>query len=894
MKNTNPIKINILFGLDFDQSPVATETDYPDYFQYGPSRLLQYLEAQLGLGLHAVDVEPLRIEFYFNVITNYLKDGKAAFFKASFNVDPLSTAQTLLAWREELLGMGYDFMDKNAPQRLSVFNELEKIANSESNNSSFYKGVSERWNMVIAGCKAKGYCPNHIVINEPLHTYPIQLQRLLKVWNVTTENEIRQVVNSSSSTNLTNFQDFIQASKTQSIANKDDKSIVILQAKRDADLAVALSKLMANHPQHKYEILLQQRNKTLENALAYEGCPRLGVSVQSVAHPLTQILKLMPHFLYSPLDPKVILEFLSLNFKPLDARLSLLLARALADIPGVNSEKWLSQLQAFWTKNAEYLKYKDPVFIKSQYDFLFNRKHYDYNEQIPKDELILMYRYLLDWLQDAPEIQQYNTSKSLIKQTEQLLEYFEFSSIEYFYRIDIERTIKLIFQPIAVRQGDKEVEATTVYHAPGQFFQPHERLIFGDFIHKATPVLAQKWNAAERAYFKEKVLDFDTPTRQNNLNLYQRNQPIMMTRTQLILALPSTINGDEVEEHHLMADLRACFSNWADLVIKIDENTDLSYLQKTDIEVAAIEKTSPTIELEDVKSLKRDIESPTGLEDLMFYPHIYAFRYAAKLNNNAINSVARMQTMKGNLAHKCFELALNENIETWTNKTCFDFVQKNMTKLLETDGVPLLLYGNNPEREAFIRTLKDSLWQLISSINNNNWKVVSTEQSVENQLFSKKVNGRIDLLLQRGTELAVVDFKWGSKGRFEDKIKNKMAVQLAMYAKLIGESKQIHTAYYLINHQRILAFNRLAFKEADLPGLVLDSATVLAEMHDKIEKTLAFRFGQLAKGIIEVRTEQTALALEDIYQTEDIDIDGMYEMPSKTNEYDAYKSLIVN
>jgi hypothetical protein len=139
-----------------------------------------------------------------------------------------------------------------------------------------------------------------------------------------------------------------------------------------------------------------------------------------------------------------------------------------------------------------------------------------------------------------------------------------------------------------------------------------------------------------------------------------------------------------------------------------------------------------------------------------------------------------------------------------------------------------------------------------------------------------------------------VDFKWGSKGRFEQKIKNKMAVQLAMYAKLIGESKQIHTAYYLINHQRMLAFNRAAFKESDLPGLELESAVVLTEMNDKIEKTLAFRFDQLAKGVIEIRTGHTASLLEEMYQNDGIDIDGIYEMPNTTNEYDAYKSLIVS
>ncbi len=894
MKNINPLEIKILFGLEFDQAPILQDSQYSDYFQFGPKKLLMFLETQLGLGQYPEDIEPLRIEFFYNVLNAFLQSNEDAFFKASFEVDQLATAQTMLLWRDELIGMNYPFDDNQAPERLLIFNEIEKIVEREALENTYYKGIAERWNDVITCCLSNDYKPIHVLLNEPIEIMPIQYQRLFKALSTERCSEIEAQVMHQTETNLSDFQAFIQGRTKGKKMLKSDQSILIFESKRDTDLAVALSKYLNQNPNQQYQILLQERNKTLENALVAEGIARLGVSVQSVAHPLTQILKLLPNFLYYPLDPKLVLSFLSQNFKPLNNRLANYLAKALANIPGVHSEEWNRQLSEFWSKNEEYFKFKDPEAIKRQYDFLFNRKTYQYQESIPKEEIILMYKYLLSWLQENQEIQKYNSSKTLMKQTEQLIDYFTYSSIQYFYRIDIERTIKLIFQPNAVHQGDIEVGSSPVFHHFGQFYQAHETLVFADFVNRSQVVLPQKWNKHERAYFQSKQLEFETPQRQNKLKIHHRNRPILWTTHQLILALPSTVNGDEVVENDMMGDLRACFSDYKKMIINVDQLQTSDFVKKDPIEVATIEKTSPIVAFDALKSFQRKQESPTALEDLMFYPHNYAFRYAAKLSNSPINSVLQTNRMKGNLAHKCIELALAQDFEAWSNKNCYDFVEKTMYQLLETEGVPLLLYGNQPDKESFIGILKNSVWYLVSCLRNNNWKLVSTEKSARNTLFGKTVEGRIDLLLQRGNELAVVDFKWGGITRFRDKLKNSMAIQLALYAALVGEDKPIHVAYYMINQQKMLSFNRAAFSEADIPSVSHESDFVLNDMTSKIEKTLTFRFDQLSKGEIEIRTDRTAPLLEEIYQNENIDINGMFELPNQSNPYDDYKGLIVS
>ena len=62
----------------------------------------------------------------------------------------------------------------------------------------------------------------------------------------------------------------------------------------------------------------------------------------------------------------------------------------------------------------------------------------------------------------------------------------------------------------------------------------------------------------------------------------------------------------------------------------------------------------------------------------------------------------------------------------------------------------------------------------------------ATEQSVDNQVFNKAINGRIELVLERNDELMVVDLKFSSIGTYRDKVKNGMDIQLMMYANMLA------------------------------------------------------------------------------------------------------------
>jgi hypothetical protein len=101
----------------------------------GPDKLLQWLEAQLGLSGYPANTEYLRIELYRQSLAQCLREG--VFYENSFSADRFATAEALLAWRDELLLAGWDFSsDQTTPPRLSALAEVEAVFQKKSKTLS--------------------------------------------------------------------------------------------------------------------------------------------------------------------------------------------------------------------------------------------------------------------------------------------------------------------------------------------------------------------------------------------------------------------------------------------------------------------------------------------------------------------------------------------------------------------------------------------------------------------------------------------------------------------------------------------------------------------------------------------------------------------------------------
>jgi hypothetical protein len=327
--------VKIFFGLEFDELVYKTKQPSTGGIHYfGPKGILFMLESHLGLIGHANDNEHIRIEQYRQYLQKYLNEYPATFYNESFFADQLATATRLLQMRDELVLSQWDFKKESGlPERLKTFCELEIILNNEDQNLAY--GYADRFVDVLNVLGKRNQPIKEIILNEPLQLLPVHFKSLfqkLQSLGVTIyENEIEFTQNDN---DLSAFQNYLALKYSgQKAALKADGSLLIIRSSRETEAATFLAKLFQQNPSFKPFCLVPEKNRALDNALLQEGLPSLGILSASLARPSLQILKLIPAFLWRPIDPFKIMEFVSLAVKPLADDLDDLIAVQMAQKP---------------------------------------------------------------------------------------------------------------------------------------------------------------------------------------------------------------------------------------------------------------------------------------------------------------------------------------------------------------------------------------------------------------------------------------------------------------------------------------------------------------------------------------------------------------------------------
>ncbi len=895
------------FGLKFDDLVHQPNTDGATL---GPKKSLALLETWLGLAGNVEDNEYLRVERYRQALKRYIKENKKAFFAASFAADPFSTANVLLQRRDELLMSGWDFKAENVaiPERLEAWAILETYL-SELGNMP--RGKADLIAEIMANLHLFQLPLTKVILYDAFDDMPYYWQRIFKVienQGVVMENQaVENQRFGSLGTDLEALRQKIALNNAGKVDAKIDGSVLIVKAKRETDLAEWLAKVKLDNPRFRPLCLVPETNRALDAAFVMEGLPAFGIASSSSARPVLQLLKLAPTFLWKPLNPYRILEFLSLALKPLDDRLAQTIAQVMAEKPGMYSSLWGARLNAFWEgldKKVSEGKNINVAEIKRQYEFWFDRRRYDATQRVPKSEVITIFEYLSKWAIDANMHKKTPSLLVLATQAEKIKEFLEELPERDLSNLELERIIRTIYSPSPVVLEEKQVDSLAHLHAEGAFAATQSSLVWWNFTdHSSTPALTF-WRSDEIAFLAKANLFLETKEKENRVQLKHAQRPILATTQQILFLVPATINGKEAVEHPLMGYFHATFNKVSPLIFDLDnpsfsESEISSFFRlspKEEIEKQEIKSTEFFIEIPDLANIKstREYESLTSLEDLLYYPYKWAFKYKAKLSSSAILSIAKDTRLMGNLAHRAFELILRESFTTWTQLQVNQWVSANMPDIMFKEGATLLMYGKEQEREMFYNRLKYAVWSLISMINNNNWRVVATEQAMEGTFCESDIKGKADLILERGDgEYAIVDLKWsGITGR-RNMLNNMEDLQLVMYAALLEQEQLPHTCYFIIDKGKMLSRNALAFREAEIVNKNnSDAREVHNIIYKRMEATYRWRKSQLEKGLIEVRTAATALELERHYEQADENLLDMLEMKLEDAKWDEFGVVV--
>lgn len=901
--------MTIYFGLQWDDIVYDTtkETQGGKY-TLGLLGFLDLLEKWTGNVGAIAENNLLRIEQYRQVLKECLQKNDDVFYASSFNADELATAETLLKMRDELILAGVDFttLSTDAPKRLQDLQSAEI-----QTNENISLGISDRFRRVIEQIPSSSLPFQKIIVHEPRHLLP---SFLLNIFDLLHQKEIHishiSLKNITASNDLSNFQ-YRLANTSNASKNKTklqaDGSIIILRAKRETEAAAYLAKLLKINKNARPTCLIPDKNRTLDNAFIQEGMPSMGILSASLGRPSLQILKLISVFLWRPLDPFKVLEFLSLPIKPIDHRLAHILARTMAQSPGINGELWFVRVKEYFEKLEEKATTDSTIdihLIRQQYEMWFDRKSnvYPISGYVPVSEARIIFEYIRNWAKKEFEyLGSKNTSLlTLSEQAKKVVEILEElpETEQRLTYLQLERIVKTVYQPSPILFRETEVQHLPYFYQNSALKTETDELLWWNFTDHERDYFFSKWYPKELAFFEKNKWKLDSPSQLNRLALWQRNIPILKTKHRLILVIPEKVNGSAVLAHSLEGDLKATFGDLAPITYEIGTEKGRSFLSQfytlpsyENIDTPQNKKTAIMLSLGNEQELSlRNYETYTSLDQLLYYPHQWLFKYQLDLHSQSILSVVNEWTLKGNLAHRFFEKLLQEEVYEWDKNRVYEWIDQQSPALLRSEGAVLLMYGKEPEKIAFLHQVKNAAWTLIRMIQTNHWRIVGTEIDLKGTFLGKEVKGKADLVLQRREELCVVDLKWAGKKRRENMIRSQEDLQLVMYSKLLTQDDSwANTAYFIISDAVMLSRNNLAFKEAQTTNPEDNHILIHESIWKRMERTYLWRQEQIQKGIIEIRTDNTSATLDEMYAEELLDL---LEMKDSSSAYDDYLNLI--
>lgn len=918
----------IQFGLEIE------ERTFPEYIKIpeevnlccNSNSLIAYLEKHLGIS-YPERHDYLRFEQYRQILTVHLKLHPNAFYKASFEADNMATAIALLQRRDELLINGWDFTyEADLPTRLKTLAEIENLVQN-GEPTPLFDGFAERFRRVLHFVTLLPLPLEKIYLNEPLNLLPPHLQELLgRLQNIGIDLiELKEPIPTKEG-DLQTFQKALLKEPYDRHKVAADGSLIIIRAKRETYAAEYLAKVFVENPTYRPVCLIPDKNRALDNTLVEEGMPSLGILSASIARPTLQILKLVSTFLWKPINPYKILEFVSLPNTPIHPVLARGIARIMAQKPGLFSGAWNAMVRQFFDYYDEKIQEQpenkasleeERDKAQEEYRFWFTRRRYDTAKSVPKSEVIELYRYVSIWARkqedehkktienlqkklDSPstphnkiqEIERYREDlqnglpalEGLRMQSNNIVQVLEAlpEHDTHLSNLRLERLVRTINEPAAIRFRSEEIGHLPYVYKGSAIVRPTDEVFWWNFVDVERETGFARWYVKERAYLEQADVPVETPSEENLRLLWQRKQAILRTQKRLVLVLPQYIEGKEQLPHPLWGDLCAALGEEEldQITVNLDTQANIEFLEKyytlpsfISLMPNVLGQPKPYFYVPKEKSIQQsETESFSSINSLLYYPYQWVFRYQVKFKKSSMLSVVKDRVLKGNIAHNVFEElfnAIKASEEKWAKEQVLDWVGEHISALFEREGAVLLMYGQEAERIGLTNKIKQAAWALVFAIQENGWTIVDTELPISGKVATQELKGIVDLVLQRKKgndyEKAIVDLKWGGATYRKDQLRNGEDLQLVIYSKLLDQHESwAHTAYFIIESGKIIARNNLAFDSAEVVAPEADFREVHQTIWNRIEKTYQWRMNQIKEGEIEVRTELTHEELEEL------------------------------
>ncbi|OGA36207.1 MAG: hypothetical protein A3G80_02370 [Betaproteobacteria bacterium RIFCSPLOWO2_12_FULL_62_13b] len=842
----------------------------------GPLGLLNLLETRLGL-LRADCAHAQRVTQYRECLKHC--DAPDRFYHASFSIDPIGTAASLLSWRDTWYlhgwngqlppGAGNRISDMVAVETFarnllvpSVGERLAHVAESLSRQQSKIEGVEladaieafpKRWREVLAKLplrSVRGYAPS-----ADANTLLGKLQVALKSAHDGKKPDAK-------------------------IAWSNDGSVRIVRA----ETSLVAARWVAHgftSPQEGVAIVAEQSRSLLDATLDAVDIARQGFQDATPLVPALQVLPLALAMVWEPLDIYALLQFLSHPIGPVPGYARRRLAEVIAQHPGVGGPRWreaIEDIVARYPERAADLRQALAIWVE--------HSRYSPAQGAPVAALLEKTCRVRDYfgarLSDQDTIRSASAATGLA-QVGAVAVTLEALAAQG------ESSITPAELDALVAQCTAQGAANFAMHAqvgcvpsacdPGALVEPFDRVIWWQMGAPSLPG-HYSWSRSEMASLA--LAGAELPPLGEVLTRRGEDwlRPILNARKQLVLVLPPP--GEEM--HPLWQEIQ-----WFVDGMQPEHLEDLLTGRAGDdlpaIAHAPLPRRRRWWNLPPAAKIPlRSHESYSSLNLFLNAPYQWVLRYPARIKPSNLLAVADENLLYGNLAHRLIDRFFRtDGAPALRGNALKAWFSREFTVVVAEEGAVLLMPGRRSDYERLRSALERAIGEIQRQFGAAGIDAVEAEHDLAGKFPGGDLDGVADLVVRnKSGQRAIVDMKWSGATYYQDRLAKNHHLQLAIYAEMLrqetGAWPQI--SYFILEASRLLAPDTAFFPEArQVQSRGTGSTSALWEQFLAAWK---WRRSQIDAGMIEVAADDIDPTPESVGPPDALETESL---PEPYNDY---------
>ena len=841
--------MKIIAGLGYDDRLPNHIPDLFDSQLCGEQGLVTALEFRAGI-IVPDHSQAARTVAYLNALK--ANDNGSRFYSKSLAVDPTSSAESLLAWRDWAILHGWTYGENSANS-----GRLSDLADVEPSFTKTGSSLGERIYSLLPRLHLLVSSVSTIVLHHSRTSWPPLFQKLFMQLE-TAGVDVLEVPHPNqpqarADCDLGKLQRAMIGQVDEPLTFKQDGTIRLFSAD-DEQIAAQFAVRAADE---ETLIISPSSQHCLATAICQLGGNHSGLGDSSIFRAPNQLLLLIFQCAWQTPSAEALLQYLTLpagRFQSLRQSL----AKRFRDVPGFDREHWDNEINEFVNRSLEKQSVQSKTELLHQIEEWLPISVCPSDEHMPMDLAITLSDRVANYWKDVTNTAEEEQLKTIFSATfaasDAVCQALREWSEPTISKIQLNRLINLVLSAGRSQFRDKRtISKLDIVNRP-------EVVPL-----RSTPINQALWfnpSVSESGnippFSKEELDGIPLAPKVKQLAIlkqlaFERSfAPILAAKESITLI--STDSTPELLKLHISSLLKV--NHWPKLEDAILGDSGLHT------------KTQPVNEFRLPLAQRwwkpgcnfpcpQPNESYSTLTMLAFRPHEYTLKYVAKLREGSIRSLTADNRLKGNVAHDLVDMWFNEH--KWTGKRINRedikiWLEKTLPRVIQRTALPLAQPGMHVERLKFQQQMLEALDKLLQALVASKAVRVESERYLQLDDSLTQLDGRVDILCEFEDEgIAVIDMKWGSYDRYKDELKAGRALQLATYARIAnGEFRGqfADAGYFILNRAELLCNQAIVFPTATV--VEPDEPTSLKLTWTKFENTLRWRIKQLNEGQIEI------------------------------------------